>query len=61
MTPNFFEIRPIFGNFDASSENFRTFAVGREKGFELYQKIIELGPAARQVPQRLCFIPWPLK
>ena len=33
MTP------PIF-----SSENFRTFAVDKEKGFEFRRKIFELGP-----------------
>ena len=28
----------------ASSEDFRTFAIGKDKGFEFYWKIIELGP-----------------
>ena len=29
-----FRNRRAFGNFNVSSENFRTFAVGKEKGFE---------------------------
>ena len=35
--------RQSFGNFDASSEIFRTFAVD-EKDFELCRKIFELAP-----------------
>ena len=48
--PQFFRNRRIFGNFNASSENVRTFAVGKGRGFEFYRKIIELGPPTLQVP-----------
>ena len=44
----------IFGNFNASSENFRIFAVGIEKSFEFYRKIFHLGPPTLQVPRRPC-------
>ena len=40
----FFRNRWIFGNFTDSSENFRTSAVGKDKGFEFYRKIFELAP-----------------
>ena len=40
----FFRNRRIFGNFNASSEHFRTFAVGKDKAFEFYRKIFELAP-----------------
>ena len=33
-----------FGNFKASSENYQTFAVSKDKGFGFYRKIIELAP-----------------
>ena len=33
---------------------FQTFAVSKIKGFEFYRKIIELGPAALQVPRHSC-------
>ena len=42
--PNFFRNRRIYGNFTASLENFRTIAVGEDRGFEYCRKIIELGP-----------------
>ena len=42
--PKFYESRRIFRNFEASSKNFRCFAVGKNKGFEFYRKILELGP-----------------
>ena len=35
--------RRIFGNVDASSENFQTFVVSKDKGFEVHRTIIELG------------------
>ena len=44
MAPQYFQNRRISGNFNASSENFRTLAAGENKGFEFYRKIIELGP-----------------
>ena len=34
----------IFGNLNVSSENCRTLAGGKNKGFELYRKIFELAP-----------------
>ena len=33
----------IFGNLHVSWENFRTSAVGKDRGFEMYRKISELG------------------
>ena len=42
--PQFFQNCRIFGNSDASSESYRIFAVGKDKGFESYQKVIELAP-----------------
>ena len=51
----FFRSRQIFRNFNGSSENFRTFAIRKDKGFEFYRKIIELGPPILQVPQRPCY------
>ena len=36
-----------------SSEKFRTFAVGKDKGLEFYRKIFELAPLALQVSR--CF------
>ena len=47
---NFFEIVG-FRSFNASSENFRTFAICKDKGFELYWKVIELGPPTLQEPR----------
>ena len=44
MATEFFRSRRVFGNFNGSSENFRTSAVGKDKGFELYRKIVELAP-----------------
>ena len=45
MSPNFFE---IFGYSEILMlrewEHFRTFVVCKDKGFEFYGKIIELGP-----------------
>ena len=35
------------------SENFQSFAVGKDKGFEFYQKISELIPPTLQVPLHL--------
>ena len=48
--------RRIFGNVYASSENLRTFVIGKDNGFEFYREIIELDPpyctgaTAPQVP-----------
>ena len=39
----FFRNRRIFEGVNASSENFRTFGVSKNKSFEFYRKIIELG------------------
>ena len=39
----------IFANINVSSENFHTLAVGKDKGFELYRKIFELGPPILQM------------
>ena len=44
MVPKFFRHRRIFKKFNASSENFQTFVVSTEKGFEFYRKIIKLAP-----------------
>ena len=44
MAALIFRNHRIFGNFNVSSENFPTFAVGKDKGFEFYRKIFELGP-----------------
>ena len=44
MTPKPLRYRPIFGNFNVLSEDFWTFAVGKDKGFEFYRKIHELVP-----------------
>ena len=46
----FFRNRRIFRNFNASSENFRTFAATKDKGFEFYRKIIELGSTGPTTP-----------
>ena len=46
-----FRNRRIFGNFNASSENFLTSAVGKDKSLKYYRKIIELGPPTLQVPR----------
>lgn len=46
--------RRIFRNVNASSENFRNFAVGKDKGSEFYWEVIELGPPTLQVPRRTC-------
>ena len=40
--PQFFQRRWIFGNFNISSENVQTFAAGKDKGFEFYQKVFNL-------------------
>ena len=54
--PQVFRNCRMFGNFNASSENFRMFAVSKDKGFEFYRKIIELGtlPPTLQVPRCSC-------
>ena len=52
----FFRNRYIFGNFNASSKHFRTFAVGKGKGFEFYRKIFELSPPNLQMPRRSCVL-----
>ena len=44
MAPQFFLNHRIFGKFNASSVCFRTFAVGKENGFEFYRKVIKRGP-----------------
>ena len=48
----FFQYSWIFGNFNASSENFWILAVSKDKGFEFYRNIIELGPPTLQVSRR---------
>ena len=48
----YFRNRRILRNFDTLSENFCTFAVGKDKGFQFYRKIIELGRLTLQVPRR---------
>ena len=40
----FFRNRWIFGNHNVSSENFRTFAVGKDKGPKFYWKVFEVAP-----------------
>ena len=35
-------------------KNFCTFAPGKDKGFEFYRKIFELGPPNLQVPRCPC-------
>ena len=55
--PPVFRIRRSFGNFDASLENFRTFAVGKDKGCEFCLKISERGPPTLEVPRRPCSEP----
>ena len=50
MASQFVRNRQSFGNFNASSENFRTFVVSEDKGFEFYRKIIERAPPTPQVP-----------
>ena len=39
--PQLFRHRRIFGNSNASSENFQTSTVCKDKCFEIYQKIVE--------------------
>ena len=39
-----FRYHQIFGNFNLLSETFRNFSLGKDKGFEFYWKIFELGP-----------------
>ena len=51
--PQPFRNRRIFGNFVVSSDNVRTFAVCKDKGFEFYRKIFELGPPTLQVSRHL--------
>ena len=46
-----FEIVGFYRNVNASSENFWIFVAIKDKGFEVYWKIIELGPPTQQVPQ----------
>ena len=41
---NFFRNRWIFVHFNVSLENFRAFAVGKDKGFEFYQNSLNLPP-----------------
>ena len=52
MATQFFRNRQMFGNFDASSEDFWTFAVGKNKSFEFYRKVIELDLSSLLVPRR---------
>ena len=42
IAPKFIRSHRIFGS--VSSENFWTFAVGKDKGFDFYWKIIEFAP-----------------
>ena len=44
MTPPIFSKSSDFWKFNVSSGKFRTFAVGKDKGFEFYRKIFKLGP-----------------
>ena len=44
----------MFGHFNVSSENFRTFVVGKDIGFEFYGKILGFGFPTLKVPRR----PW---
>ena len=44
MAPPIFSNWRILGNFNVLLENFRTSAVAKDKGFEFYRKIFELGP-----------------
>ena len=37
-----FRNRLVYGHFNVSLENFRTFAPGKDKGFEFYRKTFEL-------------------
>ena len=46
--------RQIFGNFDALSEKFLSSAMGKEKGFEFYRRVIELGPLLYMCTTPLC-------
>ena len=55
MASSFFRNLRIFETFNVSSERFRTFAIGKDKDFEFYQKIFELGPSNLHVPRRPCF------
>ena len=55
MASSFFRNLRIFETFNVSSERFRTFAIGKDKDFEFYQKIFELGPSNVHVPRRPCF------
>jgi len=50
MGPPMFWYCWIFGNFNASSENFQTLAVNTDKAFKFYLKIIELGPLSLKLP-----------
>ena len=54
MAGLFIRNRRIFGNFNASSENFRTFAVGEGKGFELCGKSLNLAHSTLDLPRRFC-------
>ena len=49
-----FEIVGFSEIFNVSLEYFRTFAVGKDTGFEFYRKIFELGPPTLLVPRRPC-------
>ena len=48
----FFRNPRIFGTLNVSSENFCSFAVGKDKVSEFYKKIFELGPPTLQLPRR---------
>ena len=52
--PKFSRNRRIFGNFDALSEKFLSSAMGKEKGFEFYRRVIELGPLLYMCTTPLC-------
>ena len=53
-SPYFFEIVGFSEILMFQSESFQTFAVGKDKSFEFYQKTFELGPLNLQVSQRPC-------
>ena len=46
----FFKNHLIFVNVKASSKNFQTFAVSKDKGLKFYQNISELGHTVAMTP-----------
>ena len=51
----FFKNHRTFGNYKVSSGKLQIFGVGKDKGFEFYRKVFELGSPTLHVLRRPCF------